>query len=135
MLAVRAARNRRLYYLPKRRPFPRVGGRVPNVGLSIPSGDNIVLPFGVPLHFRHCGHGPRTTGSKKNPSSSVCPMPSPVLPAFNPNRALPYPVCVCLLFPTLLKQPKSRLLILIQINLLLLPLTSTFRSRNSFHCH
>ena len=77
--------------LPRHRPFPRVGGTAPGVGLSIPSGDNSVLPGGVPLNFRHFGHKPLITGSKKNPSSLVYLILSPLPLVFNAKRALPYP--------------------------------------------
>lgn len=85
-----------------RLPFLRVGGMALRVGLSILSGDNIVPPFGEPLNFRHFGHQPLTTGSKKNPSSLLYPIPLPLLLAFNLKRALSYPFRFYFLFPTLL---------------------------------
>jgi len=90
-------------------PFPRVGGRAPNVGLSIPSGDNVAPPFGVPINFKHFGHEPLTLSPKKNPSSSVYPIPLPLLDVFNSKRALAYPFRLFLLSLTLLKQPNLRM--------------------------
>lgn len=84
-----------------RLPFPRVGGRERSAGLSILPGDNFVPPFGEGLNFKPFGQEPPTTGSKKNPSSSLYPIPSPLLLVFNPKRALSYP------FWPFLKKPKS----------------------------
>jgi hypothetical protein len=86
-------------------PFLLVAGRTQSLGLSRPSGDNITLPFGEPLYFRHFGHEPLTTGSyhplvgKRNPSCSLYPIPLPLLLTFNPKRPLVYPFCPFFLFP------------------------------------
>jgi hypothetical protein len=58
-------------------PFPPVGGRVPNVGLSIPFGANFVLPSGAHPHFRPFGHAPLTTGSIRKLFSSAYTIPWP----------------------------------------------------------
>jgi hypothetical protein len=55
-----------------RLPFPRGGGTA--LVFQYPD-DNIVLPCGAPPNFRHFGHEPRTTGSKRKPFSSTCPIP------------------------------------------------------------
>ena len=92
-----------------RLPFLPAGGMAPHVGRSTLSGDNSVPPSGTHLNFRHFGHHPLTTGSKKNPSSLRCLIPLLPLLAFNAKRALPYPFCFLHLSSALAKVPKSRL--------------------------
>jgi len=71
--------------------FPLVGGETHSGSRLIHSGDNYGPPFRELLKFRHFGHEPPTSGSKKNPSSMLYLILLLLPHAFNPKKALAHP--------------------------------------------
>ena len=79
---------------------PPAGATAQNVGSLMLSGDHLV--------FRHFGHGPLTTSSKRKLFSSLYPIPSPLLLVSDTKGHLRTLLLLPYLTLAWLKQPKSR---------------------------